>query len=337
MNAKSAVILAAIVLGYFIPAALGGTGPIYAALVLIIVFAISAYGMDLIVSDLGEVSLAHPIFFAVGAYTTALLSKGYSPVLTLVASVVLSAALAAAIGAVTLRLKAFAFSLVTYAFLVVAATTVHNWALVGASDGIRGIPLLSLSLFGWSFEATGDRELWMVAYPLLLLTLLFTMKFRQSRLGYAAVASHLNAKLATVSGFDIQLVRLQVFVVAAGLTGVAGWLYAYQRAFVGPDVLDNYFLILPLTAVVIIGRRMLLGGLLGTVVLVGQERFLSLGANLDKVLLGIALVAALTTLPNGLGGTLRTLLARRQPSLDGEDFIEATAKPVPQLSGDSVR
>ena len=52
------------------PSVLGGTGTVYSAAVLIAIFAVMAYGLDVIVSDLGEVSLAHTVFFAAGCYTT---------------------------------------------------------------------------------------------------------------------------------------------------------------------------------------------------------------------------------------------------------------------------
>ena len=59
---------------FFAPQLLGGSGAVYSAAVLIAIFAVMAYGLDVIVSDLGEVSLAHTVFFAAGSYTTALLS-----------------------------------------------------------------------------------------------------------------------------------------------------------------------------------------------------------------------------------------------------------------------
>ena len=64
-----------------------------------------------------------------------------------------------------------------------------------------------------------------------------------------------------MSGIDPARVRLQVFLFSAPISAAAGWLYAYQRAYVSADVLETYFLILMLTAVVLVGRRQLLGPL----------------------------------------------------------------------------
>jgi branched-chain amino acid transport system permease protein len=115
-------------------------------------------------------------------------------------------------------------------------------------------------------------------------------------------------------------VRLKVFLFSAPLTAAAGWLYAYQRAYVSADILDAYFLILMLTAVVLVGRRVLLGPLLATVLVLSQEKFMSLGGYADKIVLGSVLVATLAFFPGGLIGLfdrLRSAL-RARPAIAQE-------------------
>ena len=293
------------------PQLLGGSGAIYSAAVLIAIFAVMAYGLDIIVSDLGEVSLAHTVFFAAGSYTTALLAtrSGAGAWLTLAGSIVVALAFAGFIGLVTLRLREFVFSLVTYAVAVVAMTVAANWQFLGGSDGVRGIPLLDLSLPGLTLKAKDDRTLWPYAFALLVLTLYLVDRFRHSALGAAAVMSHLNPRLATMSGIDLARVRLQVFLLSAPISAAAGWLYAYQRAFVSADVLESYFLILMLTAVVLVGRRQLLGPLAATAMVLVQEKFFSLGGYVDKIVLGSVLVLILGFFPQGLAGLARPLAA----------------------------
>ena len=292
------------------PTLLGAGVSVYSAAVLIAIFATMAYGLDVIVSDLGEVSLAQTVFFAAGSYTTALLStRGgvASAWITLIASVLMALGLAAVIGLVTLRLREFVFSLVTYAVAVVAMTLAANWAFLGGSDGIRGIPMFDLSLWGLTLNARDDRTLWPFAFALLAITIYLIDRFRHSSLGAAAIMVHLNPRLATMSGIDPARVRLQVFLFSAPLSAAAGWLYAYQRAFVSADLLENYFLILMLTSVVLIGRRQLLGPLAATALVLVQEKFFSLGGNVDKMVLGSVLVAILAFFPQGLAGLARPL------------------------------
>ncbi|GMG84949.1 branched-chain amino acid ABC transporter permease [Paralimibaculum aggregatum] len=311
-------VLALAVAGFFVPAAFGGGGAVYSACVLIAIFAVMAYGLDLIVSDLGEVSLGHPVFFASGAYATALLSTeaGLSPVLTFVASLAVAMALALLVGFITLRLREFVFSLVTYAVTVVALTLAENWSALGGSDGIAGIPLFTVDAGIASFRAVTDRDLWPVAYGLLLATLWLVSAFRRSRLGNAALKVHLNPRLATMSGIDPQKTRLMVFLVSAPMTAAAGWLYAYQRAYISADLLSPYFLILMLTAVVIIGRRLLLAPLMGVALILVQEKFFSFGGDVDRIILGCALIVSLAFLPGGIAGTARALAARIRRSDD---------------------
>lgn len=289
------------------PLVFGGSGAVYSAAVLIAIFAVMAYGLDVIVSDLGEVSLAHTVFFAVGSYTAAWLSTkaDVGAWLTLAASIGMALLFAAVIGLVTLRLREFVFSLVTYAVAVVAMSVAANWAFLGGSDGLRGVPMLDLSIAGLPLTARNDRELWPYAFGLLATTIYLVDRFRHSRLGAAAVMTHLNPRLATMSGIDPARVRLQVFLFSAPISAAAGWLYAYQRAYVSADVLENYFLILMLTAVVLVGRRQLLGPLAATALVLLQEKFFSLGGYVDKIILGSVLIVVLAFFPHGLMGLAR--------------------------------
>jgi len=302
---RLAVIVGFAVLGLFLPLLLGGSLAVYSAAVLIAIFAVMAYGLDAIVSDLGEVSLAHTVFFAIGAYATALLSVRLSlgPVGTLIGTIIAALIAAGILGLITLRLREFVFSLVTYAVAVVAIAIAANWDFLGGSDGLRGIPIFKL--FG--YEARGDMQIWPVAYALLVVTLYLMRSFRRSRLGQAAIMVHLNPRLATMSGIDPQKTRLQVFLFSAPITAAAGWLYAYQRAYVSVDLLETYFLILMLTAVVLIGRRLLLGPLIGVAVIQIQEKFFSFGGYVDKIVLGTALILVLAYLPGGLVGLFQAL------------------------------
>jgi branched-chain amino acid transport system permease protein len=309
---RTLLLAAFAVLVYFAPTLAGGSGAVWSAFVLMAIFAVMAYGLDLIVSDLGEVSLAHTVFFAVGAYTTALLSAGAGAGgwSTLLASIVVALVFAGLLGLITLRLREFVFSLVTYAIAVVAATVAQNWSFLGGSDGLRGIPALELALPGLTLKAANDRELWPIAFGLLMVTLYLVDRFRHSRLGSFAVMSHLNPRLAMMSGIDPQKVRMQVFLFSAPITASAGWLYAWQRAYVSADILDSYFLILMLTAVVLIGRRVLLGPVLATGLVLTQEKFLSLGGYADKIVLGSVLILTLAFFPGGLVGLFRAIRQR---------------------------
>ncbi|HYG43386.1 MAG TPA: branched-chain amino acid ABC transporter permease [Bordetella sp.] len=324
---QRAALFPAAIVGFYAPAWLGGSPAIYSAAVLIAILAVMSYGLDVIVSDLGEVSLGHTVFFATGAYATALLSTraGLGAWATLAASIVLALGISAAVGLVTLRLREFVFSLVTYAVSVVAMTLAANWAFLGGSDGVRGLPTLDLSFAGISLTAGNDQQLWPYAFALLVAVLYLIDRFRHSQLGKAAVMVHLNPRLAAMAGIDPARVRLQVFLFSAPISASAGWLYAYQRAYVSADILETYFLILMLTAVVLVGRRQLLGPLIATALVLTQEKFFSLGGYVDKIVLGSVLVIILAFFPQGLMGLVRPLgrlVCRRSPRPTASTSLE---------------
>jgi len=285
-----------------LPRLLGGSVLVYDTLVVIAIFATMAYGLDIILSDLGEISLAHTAFFATGAYAAAVgaVDYGLGAWATMGLAVLSALALAAVLGLITLNTREFAFSLVTYAASVVCLNIASNWAFLGGSDGVVGIPPLDLSVGGVRLVAGTNREFWPYAYALLLVALYVVHRFRRSRLGQAALMVHMNPRLATMSGIDGQRVRLLVFLLSAPISGLAGWLYAYQRAYVGPDLFETYFLVLMLTAVILAGRRVLLGPLIGTALLMAQKTVLSIGAYGDKLVLGTVLVLVLCAFPGGL-------------------------------------
>lgn len=292
------------VAAFYLPALAGGSAVAYSTCATIAIFAVMAYGTDLVLSYLGEVSLGHTIFWAGGGYVTALLATrlGWNAWLTALATVVFALALAFALGLATLRTREFVFSLVTYAAAVVAMEIAFNWAFVGGSDGITGIPRLVLPLGLRTYVAGTSAELWPVALVLLLLTLAFVDRFRRSRLGLAALMVQMNPGLAMTLGLDTRRVRVMVFVVSAPLSALAGWLYAYQRAYVGPDMFESYFLVVMLTAAVLTGRRVLLGPVFGAAVILTQQNLLSVGGDGDKIILGAVLAGVLLFWPQGLVG-----------------------------------
>ncbi|KGT76382.1 ABC transporter permease [Bradyrhizobium japonicum] len=306
---RLAAVAAFVVIGFLLPLLLGGTSVAYSTLTTIAIFAVMCYGADIVLSYLGEVSLGHTVFWAIGGYAAANLSVKYglNGWATAAATIALCLTAAAFLGAVTLRTREFVFSLVTYAAAVVAYEIAFNWDAVGGSDGIVGIPPLKLPLLVTNFSGAMQEDLWPIAFALLLLTLAFIARFRRSRLGTTALMVQMNPALAASLGVDPRRIRLAVFVISAPITGLAGWLYAYQRAYVGPDMFESYFLVMMLTAIVLVGRRILLGPLIGTALLIAQQNLLSLGGDWNKIVLGSVLALVLIFWPAGLVGLYRRI------------------------------
>lgn len=302
--------LAGVILAYFLPLILGGGNLLYTTFILIAVFAIAAYGMDIILSDLGEVSLGQTVFWAAGAYTTALLAirLDWNPIASLGVALFISTVLALILGLLTVRTQQFVFSLVTYATAIVAMAVVTNMSFFGGSDGLVGMPVMQLG----PYEASTSADFYPVALAFLLVVLYCVSRFRRSRLGMTARMAHLNPELAKTMGVSVGWTRVIVFTLSAPAGALAGWLYAYQRSYVGPDLLDQFFLLLFLTAVILPGRRILLGPLGAMVILVVQQQHFSFGGDIDEIVLGCILAVVLLTSKDGLAGWARAIFNRFQ-------------------------
>lgn len=316
---RKALIPLGIVAAFFLPQILGGSEVVYETLVLVAIFSVMAYGADFILSYLGEVSLGHTLFWAGGAYVTALVTteQGWGPLAALGASIVVAAVLAFLVGLFTLRTQEFVFSLVTYGSALIALTIVSNVALLGGSDGLVGIPVLELPAIGGTYQAGSALEMWPIAFGLLAIVVYFVSRFRRSTLGTRALMVQSNNNLARALGVDPGSVRLLVFTISAPVSAVAGWLYAYQRAYVSPDLFDPYFLLLMLTAVILAGRRQLLGPIVGTALIIFQQQMFSLGTHGDDLVLGAVLAVVLLVWPQGLGGLVHSM--RRLVSRSAKD------------------
>jgi branched-chain amino acid transport system permease protein len=331
-----------VVVAFFIPNIFGGGSLGYETILLIAVYAIMAYGADFILSYLGEVSLGHTLFFAAGAYISAILSKylHWSALLTLVAALVGAAILAFFVGLFTLRTREFVFSLVTYGSALIAITIVSNTKFLGGTDGIVGIPPLTIPAIGGTYTALTPQQIWPIAFVCLVMVVYFVHRFRRSRLGVAATMVQSNRSLAASMGIDAGRVRLIVFTISAPVSALAGWIYAYQRAYISTDLFDPYFLLMMLTAIILPGRRQLLGPIIGTALIVGQQQLFSLGAAGDDIILGAVLLLVLVLWPDGLAGLVRVVVNafRRRGSDDlDEDSARlregsAELRPTPSVS-----
>jgi branched-chain amino acid transport system permease protein len=314
----------AIVAVYFLPAAFGGGIRIYDTVVVIAIYALMVYGVDMLLSYLGDISLGHTAFWAAGAYVTAACATkfGWNSWMTLLASVVLCVALAAVLGGAVYKSRAFIFTLSTYAAAVVLSNIAHNWEFVGGSDGLVGVPFLDLSIGPIQLATRSVQDMWPVVYVVLVLVILAISRFRHSKLARTSLMAYMNPDLATTMGVNVSRSRFLLLVISSVPPALAGWLYAYYRSYVGTDLFEMYFLIIMLTAAAIVGRRVLLGPVIGVALIITQQNLFSFGGQIDKLILGLVLVVVLTVWPKGLLGLwhlVRDLVKRGWSSRRGAD------------------
>ncbi|HLI26612.1 MAG TPA: ATP-binding cassette domain-containing protein, partial [Chloroflexota bacterium] len=277
-------------------------------LMLAAVYTIIAVGLDLLVGHGDQISLGHAGFYALGAYTAAILVArlGWSLWLTLPLALAVAALAGALLALPTLRLEGPYLAMATIAFGLVVQNVLIEWLpLTGGHNGIAGI---ARPVAGG--RPLGDTAYGLVAVGAALLALAFGAWAVRSLWGrsYRAVCRAPTASAAV--GLDGYRLRVGAFALSAALAGLAGALYAGVNSFVSPDSFGFDTSISFLTAVILGGRGTLLGPVLGAAALVFLPDLLAGLAEYRLLLFGALLLFCIYFLPRGIAGLLRALAAR---------------------------
>jgi ABC-type branched-subunit amino acid transport system permease subunit len=216
-----------------------------------LVFALFASGFNLLFGHVGELSFGHAMFFALGAYSTALFTKGYSVMLfghqlqhastdnmavALVLSLLVGLAWAWFLARLVVpRSSGIYFSMITLAFAQVIYFIAFNYSeLTGGEDGIQGIARPSLGPLtpAW-FHVSINYYIFTAVVVFICLLLLYWII--SSPFGSVLHAIRENKQRARFLGYDVDKYRVNAFVLSAFFPIVAGWLWAYFQQSMNPD------------------------------------------------------------------------------------------------------
>jgi branched-chain amino acid transport system permease protein len=277
-------------------------------LVLVCIYAILAVSLDIIVGQMGLLSIAQAAFYAVGAYTSALLAIRLG--IPFVASFLVAMAVAAVISLVvslpSLRLQDDYFALATFAFQMILLNILTNWIeLTRGPLGIAGIP--HPIILGWHVKSHTSFTL--LAVGLASLTYIGVHCITNSPYGRVLHAIREDEVLVKSIGKNALYFKVTAFAVSAGLAGMAGSLYAHYITYIDPTNFTIMESILILSMVIIGGAGSFWGPVGGALVLVTLPEILrfvgmpsSVAANVRQILYGGLLVAFMMLRPQGLMG-----------------------------------
>jgi branched-chain amino acid transport system permease protein len=190
-------------------------------------------GLLLLTGIGGLTSFGQAAFVGIGAYTTAYLTTaaGWSPWATLLAGLAITFVVAYILGAITLRLSGHYLPLGTIAWCLSLYYLFGNLEFLGQYDGIAGIE--PIRLFGVSLGS--GRHIFYLIWLVLLLSLWATHNILDSRPGRAIRALRSGAGMAESFGVNMAGYKVIVFVYAALLACISGWLYAHMQRAVSPS------------------------------------------------------------------------------------------------------
>ncbi|MET3179051.1 UNVERIFIED_ORG: branched-chain amino acid transport system permease protein [Variovorax guangxiensis] len=291
-------------------------------------YALVAVGLVLLTGVGGMTSFGQAAFVGMGAYATAwictsptaagwlggIAGSALVPWLGLLLGLVLTFALAWALGAVTLKLSGHYLPLCTIAWGLSLYFLLGNMEFLGGQTGITGIPPLVVA--GVSFAT--PRMLGVVIWAVLLLALWAMHNLLDSREGRAIRALKGGRLMAESMGVDTARHRIKLFVLAALLAAISGWLYAHMQRFVNPTPFNLNIGIEMLFMAVVGGAGHLWGAVLGaTLITLLKEKLqdvlpalLGTSGNFEVVVFGLLMLFVLQRFADGLWPTIARLARR---------------------------
>ncbi|EKS33468.1 branched-chain amino acid ABC transporter ATP-binding protein/permease [Afipia clevelandensis] len=298
--------------------------------------ALVAMGLVLLTGVGGLTSFGQAAFCGFGAYTTAILTTSYglSPWLTLPLSLIVSGVAAVILGLITVRLSGHYLPLGTIAWGISLFYLFSKLEIVGRNDGISGIPPLAIG----SLQFTDPGNIYFAIWIAVILCAVLTLNLLDSRTGRAIRALRRGHIAAEAFGVETARAKLLVFIYAAVLAGLSGWLYAHFQRAVNPTPFGLNAGIEYLFIAVVGGAGYVWGAVLGASIVVVLKEILQSylpvvfhgSAQLEIVIFGILLVALLQAAPGGIWPRLAALLklSPRLPDPQGADALPPRAKSV---------
>jgi len=299
-------------------------------------YSLTCLGLVLLTGVGGLTSFGQAAFVGIGAYTTAVLTVqlDVSPWLTLLIGLGLTAVCALVLAVVTLRMSGHYLPLATIAWGLSLYYLMGNLEALGKYDGILGIRTLSLG--GLNFGE--GRGFFVLTWAIVLLAATAVLHLLDSRAGRAIRSLKNGAQMAEAMGVNTLRYKITIFVIAALLASVSGWLFAHFQRSVSPTAFGLKMGIEYLFMAVVGGVGHVWGALMGAGLIkllddqlqVLLPRLIGTSGSYEIIVFGITLVLVLKYLPDGLWSMVEKKLPRRQRVNDWGDAprLPERAKPA---------
>ncbi len=314
-------------------------------------YSLVVIGLCLLMGFAGQISLGHAGFFAIGGYTSAVLTTfsfsadaplvrfftnlgilthrqdlyggqflSVHPWAACFAAILLALVVAYAIGIPVLKLKGHYLAMATLGFGTIIFSIVLGTQRFGAADGISGVPPLPL-LPGISVSGNAQLRVvnYYVAWALVAIAMLLLVNLINSRVGRALRAIHGAEDASSAMGVDTAQYKLNTFMVSAALASIAGVFLTHFNGGIGPAE-ASIMRSVRYVAIVAVGG---MGSLWGTLIMSVVLNFLSLRGyfgTLDDAIFGVILILIMLFAPDGIiGADLRALVGKLKNRLTGKE------------------
>jgi ABC-type branched-subunit amino acid transport system ATPase component/ABC-type branched-subunit amino acid transport system permease subunit len=305
-------------------------------IILSMVFAVGAVGLNVITGYAGYISLGQGAFIGLGAYTVGICvgDIGGSPWVWVPVAGLLASAVAALLGVVAMRARGHSFVILTIAFLFLMQLLATNWDSL--TNGTGGV---TLPIPTWSI----DYQYWPFYYSLMALlavSLVMSWWIRRNKFGMGLIAIREDEDKAATVGVSTPTYKILAFVASAVFVGMAGGVYGYYISFIDPIGMFNILLSVQIVLSLLLGGRATLWGpVLGAFIIEWLNETTNNelgGGNTRLVIFGGLLVLVVMFLPRGIiptvDGWIERRRARGKAGLAGERLsgIDLQAREAPE-------
>jgi len=300
-------------------------------LTLALVYAIAILGLNILTGYNGQVSLGHGAFYALGAYTAAIMitQGGVAYYWTLPVAGAVGFGAGFLFGFPALRLQGLYLALATFALAVATPQILKSSHLAAWTGGVQGIVILKPDPPA-GLPLSADQWLYYVTLAVLAVLLIGAWNLLRGRSGRALEAIRDNPIAAAAMGIDLALYKTLTFGISAAYTSIAGALGAIVIQFVAPDSFTVFLSITLLVGLVVGGLASIPGAIFGGLFV---ELVPNLAEQISKAapwaIYGAFLIAFMYVMPYGVWGLMRSLfqrLRRKSPATSRLRQVPAPAK-----------
>lgn len=278
-------------------------------LTMVAVYAVAILGMAILVGYNGQISLGSGAFYAIGAYTTAIMMTQWDVPywVTLPVSGIVCAGFGFLIGLPALRLAGHHLALTTFALAVAIPQILKYKAFENWTGGVQGLVIDKPDPpFGLPFSS--DQWLYLFTLGVAVLMYLLAWNLVRGRVGRAMRAIRDHATAAEAMGINLAMFKTRTFAVSAMYTGIAGSIGAIVVAFVAPDSFSIYLSITLFVGLCAGGAASIAGTIVGAIFIEFVPNFAEqVSKAAPGAIYGVILIAMLFLMPQGAGGFLSRL------------------------------
>ncbi len=278
-----------------------------------ILFAIS---FDLIFGYTGLLSFGQALFFGLGSYTVTILIRkfGLNTELSLLLSIVIPILFAWFVGYFSVRLTGIHFVIITIIFAIIGNVIGDTWtSLTGGADGLTfSPPPFRLGFF--QINLMDIKGNYYFVLTIVAISFLFLRRMIQSPLGKVFISIRENEERARLIGYNVQRYKLIAFMIAGGLSGLAGGLYSLTLKYASAGYLHWSVSGHAVVYTIVGGMGTLIGPALGAGIVMSLEHYLINFLQATDLVVGIALVFMVLVAPKGLVGLIQSRLKRGETS-----------------------